>query len=291
MFISLIRYGRLTNRLFYLARLIALSKECNQVLLDFSLLEYSYALADPSASTPPAFIVASPLFNRLYIFFYLPVIKACHFYFILQDYIPFLKNFCEVVSFLSPTTKNLDALAASGYLSKSNKLYFFCDWFIVAPKILQKHKSYCISCLRPASSLIMSSSDLVISLLSGTDLLIGIVIRREDYKNHASGRYFYSMHVYRSIADRCLQLFSGKSLRFFFCSVDQECMKVMNGLDFFYRPGCPLGNLYVLSSCHFLVSPPSTYAMWASFVGDVPLCIIPNPSFEFDLSDFCVQSY
>ena len=190
MFISLIRYGRLTNRLFYLSRLIALSKECNQALLDFSLLEYSYALDDISARTPPVFIAASPLFNKLYIFFYLPVIKICHFYFILQDYIPFLKGFCEVVSFHSPITKDLDALAASGYLSKSKKIYLFCDWFIIAPKILQKHKSYCISCLRPASSLTKSSSSLIISLLSGVDLLIGVVIRREDYREFAGGRYF-----------------------------------------------------------------------------------------------------
>ena len=36
---------------------------------------------------------------------------------------------------------------------------------------------------------------------------------------------------------------------------------MMNGLDYFYQSGHPLENLHVLSSCHFLVSPPSTYLM------------------------------
>jgi hypothetical protein len=260
-------------------------------LLDFSLLEYSYPLDTFHARTPPLFIASSRLTIRLYIFFYSLVIKICKSYFILQDYLPFLKSFCEVVSFSSPIPKDLDSLAVSGYLSKSNKLYLFCDWFVRAPMILQKHKLYCISCLQPAPRLIKSSSSLVNSLLSDVDLLIGIVIRREDYKQYAGGRYFYSMPLYRSIADRCVQLFSSKTLRFFFCSVDQESMQVMQGLDFFYRPGCPLGNLYVLSSCHFLISPPSTYAMWASFIGDVPLYTISNPLFSFTLSDFYVQSH
>lgn len=307
MFISLIRYGRLTNRLFLLAHLIALAKECNQGLIDLSLLEYLYPLDSSNANMQPPLIIASPRYiGRIYIFLYPFIIKFCHLYFILQQRVPFLKSFCEVVSFASSfpehlsadhqqaryaVVKSLDGLAAAGKLSQKRKLFLFCDWYVRSPAIFQKHRDYTLKRLQPSSAIIQESSKLANSLISSSDLLIGIVIRREDYKDYAGGKFFFSMYSYRSIADRCCDLFPDKGIKFFLCSVTNEPMDAMSGLDYFYRPFYPIENLQVLSSCDYILSPPSTYAMWASLVGDVPLCMISDPSCTFTLDDFAVQKF
>ena len=305
MFISLIRYGRLTNRLFLLAHLIALAKECNQNLFDLSLMEYcfpfnsQYTLTNTSVN-----IVSSRLFSRFYIPLYPLVIKLCHIYSIFQHRLPFLKSFCEVVSFASSfpenlpedsqqarhaVVKSLDSLAASGILSSTFKLYIFCDWYVRAPAVFQKHRLYSLRCLQPSPEIVQKSAELVDMLICNSDLLIGIVIRREDYQSYAGGRFFFPMLAYREIADRFCALFHGKSIKFFFCSVSHESMDCMEGLDYFYRPFYPIENLQVLSSCHYILSPPSTYAMWASLVGNVPLYLTSDPSFPFTIDDFKVQ--
>lgn len=307
MFISLIRYGRLTNRLFLLAHMIALAKECNQGLIDLSLLEYRYPFDSSNVETqPPVFIVSPQYIGRIYIVLYPFVIKFCRLYVILQQHLPFLKTFCEVVSFASSfperfpedpqqarqaVVKSLDILAASGKLSQKRKLFLFCDWYVRAPATFQKHRIYSLRRLQPSSEIIQTSSKLAKSLISKADLLIGIVIRREDYKGYAGGKYFFSMHSYRTIADRCGVLFPAKNIKYFLCSVSIETMGAMKGLDYFYRPFYPIENLQVLSSCDYILSPPSTYAMWASLVGDVPLCLISDPSYPFTLDDFAVQTF
>ena len=307
MFISLIRYGRLTNRLFLLAHLIALAKECQQTLLDLSLLEYSYPFCSSGEQTsPPVFIVSSRVIRRIYIFLYPFVIKLCHLYEIIQERFPFLKSYCEVVSFSSSfpehlaqdpllartlVVKSLDTLATSGTLSLRHKLYIFCDWYVRAPLTFQKHRAYTLHRLQPSLDIVKHSLELVRTLVSTSDLLIGIVIRREDYKTFAGGKYFFNMLSYRVIADRCCVLFPGKNLKFFLCSVSLESMDAMKGLNFFYRPFFPIDNLQVLSLCHYIISPPSTYAMWASLVGDVPLYLVSDPSHLFTLDDFSVQRF
>ena len=59
----------------------------------------------------------------------------------------------------------------------------------------------------------------------------------------------------------------GKSVTFLLCS--NEPLKEANFKHFSIQkgPGDMIGDLYSLASCDYIIGPPSTYSMWASFYG------------------------
>jgi hypothetical protein len=46
--------------------------------------------------------------------------------------------------------------------------------------------------------------------------------------------------------------------------------------------------LYVLAGCHYLVGPPSTFTLWASYYGATPLYQVEDPDKAFSINDFKV---
>ena len=45
-------------------------------------------------------------------------------------------------------------------------------------------------------------------------------------------------------------------------------------------------DLYSFARCDYLIGPPSTYTMWASYYGGVPLCLITHPGIDPALENF-----
>ena len=50
--------------------------------------------------------------------------------------------------------------------------------------------------------------------------------------------------------------------------------------------GNEIEDLITLSQCDYLIGPPSTFNIWASFYGEVPTYHIEDSEFEFELNDF-----
>jgi hypothetical protein len=44
--------------------------------------------------------------------------------------------------------------------------------------------------------------------------------------------------------------------------------------------------MYALASCDYIVGPPSTFSLWASFYGQVPLCFLQKPDEPLALANF-----
>jgi hypothetical protein len=44
--------------------------------------------------------------------------------------------------------------------------------------------------------------------------------------------------------------------------------------------------MYALASCDYIVGPPSTFSLWASFYGQVPLCFLQKPDEFLALANF-----
>ena len=45
-------------------------------------------------------------------------------------------------------------------------------------------------------------------------------------------------------------------------------------------------DVYALSQCDYILGPPSTFSMWASFIGDVPLRIVKYANENITLDQF-----
>ncbi|MFM2135827.1 MAG: hypothetical protein RL021_1227, partial [Bacteroidota bacterium] len=101
-------------------------------------------------------------------------------------------------------------------------------------------------------------------------------------------KYFYSIETYKRIISDVTQLFPDKIIKFLLCSNDPESLKrIHESIDnSIIAPGHELVDLYCLSKCDYIVGPPSTYSIWASYYGNVPLYLVRNPEKRFQLDEF-----
>ena len=164
-------------------------------------------------------------------------------------------------------------------------------WKFRANTSLLKNKNEIIKHFHPSEmyfSRIESYAEKVFK--SGNRIYIGVHIRKGDYKNFENGIYYYSDEQYLLQMKRLSQLLIDTELIFILCSnenINLEYFK-QNNISVERGPGFELDDLYTLSKCDYIIGPPSTYTMWASFYGERPLYMIKDPQALFELKDFKV---
>lgn len=102
-------------------------------------------------------------------------------------------------------------------------------------------------------------------------ILIGVHIRKGDYKEFMDGQFYYENDIYCQKMKDLIALFPEKEVQFMIASNEPIESSDFEGIDFFKAPNHFLLDLYSLAQCDYLIGPPSTYTMWASFYGRKPL--------------------
>jgi len=120
------------------------------------------------------------------------------------------------------------------------------------------------------------------------EILVGVHIRHGDYRRFRQGKYFYTPETYVKFMNNVQTLFPDKQVVFLICSNEPQDPKKLAGLKYVFGPGHRVEDLYALACCDYLIGPPSTYTMWASFYGQVPLYMIEEAEKTFWLGDFKV---
>lgn len=116
--------------------------------------------------------------------------------------------------------------------------------------------------------------------------IIGIHIRRGDYREYADGQYFYTDEEYLAFMKQMKDLVSG-SVSFLICSNEFVDINKFDDLDCFQIPNSTaIEDLYGLSQCDYILGAHSTYSMWASFFGEKPLKLLMSRDENFTLNDF-----
>lgn len=122
----------------------------------------------------------------------------------------------------------------------------------------------------------------------GGETLVGLHVRRGDYAGFLGGRYFFEWDAYRALIADLLREF-GSNARILVTSDDADVTEQLRHRNVRVIEGTAAEDMYALAACDFLVGPPSTFTMWASFVGDTPLCQITGPVDGLDAADFEVS--
>jgi hypothetical protein len=119
--------------------------------------------------------------------------------------------------------------------------------------------------------------------------VVGVHIRRGDYREFMDGRYYYSDFVYtnkiREIAKLCAA--RGGRARFVLFSNVPSSVCIGEELDCAVSRNDWHIDHWLMSQCDFLVGPPSTFTLWASYIGKTPYFHISDPKAPIDLSSFC----
>jgi hypothetical protein len=180
---------------------------------------------------------------------------------------------------------NLDEIRSINAL-KESRFVFALGWGYRSDELVRKHFQNIHHFFRPNDFHLTRIENFISQARKDCDVLIGVHIRLGDYKSFEGGKYFYSLTKYREFLERVKKLFPGKRIKFLICTNTKESFEVFNDTSHILGLGHELEDMYLFSKCDYLIGPPSTYTMWASFYGKVPLCMIHESEKDFSLADF-----
>ena len=167
---------------------------------------------------------------------------------------------------------------------------FIWDWFFRSADACERHAAAIRRHLTPWKRHMDSVRAVVEPVRERDRFLIGVHIRQGDYASFKGGAYFFTHHQYRQAIDRVRELYSDRELTFLVSSDAPVPDHLFADLDIVRPPGQELEDLYCLAACDRLIGPPSTYAKWASFYGDVPRYELWDPARAVREEDFVVCS-
>ena len=121
------------------------------------------------------------------------------------------------------------------------------------------------------------------------DVLVGAHIRQGDYADLSGGKYLYTTRQYVELFKRATDLWRGKRVKFLICSNMPQDETLFQGLNWVLGNHHLVEDMYALARCDYLIGPPSTFTMWASFYGAVPLFKIEAIDTPMDLARFQVH--
>ncbi len=159
------------------------------------------------------------------------------------------------------------------FLKEKSGFIFFDGWEFRSQRLFNKHFNVIKELFRPGESIQSLINDELIDLRGRFDGVIGVHIRRGDYRNFLNGKYYYDDDVYLNKMEWIMNSkeYNGKKLVFILCSDEKINTNHFNHFQISYKPRDPIHDLYLLSSCDCIIGPPSTFSYWASVYGIVPL--------------------
>jgi hypothetical protein len=144
-------------------------------------------------------------------------------------------------------------------------------WNFRAPGCLQRQAPEVRAYFQPVEEHARASRQAVDRLRRQADVIVGVHIRRGDYRRWAGSKFFFPISRYAAWMRQLAGQFSGSRVAFLVCSEEPPHPREFEGLSVGFGPGLPIEDLYALAGCDYIFGPPSTFSQWASFYGGRPL--------------------
>lgn len=196
--------------------------------------------------------------------------------------------FSEEIRGRHQTFKKLDYLFWKSFSTKSVFLagYRYRNWSLV-----EKHYRQIITEITICNNYTDVSRNVIKDLRVKNEVIIGLFIRRGDYKSWLQGKYFFELEEYKKILSDLIQsCYPRKLVQVHVASDDESvtefCYKngytVCSGTA---RKGHFVQNIIELSLCDIIISPPSTFSGMAAFLGNKPIYPFYTKNQIFDSKD------
>lgn len=174
----------------------------------------------------------------------------------------------------------------SGWLAQEAKnlmkgLTFLDCWPVKDYELLHKHQEAIRNTIRPKKEFWDAAGTIIAEQRGHGVPIVGVHVRRTDYKEWLDGKYYYEVPVYARYMRKISELMNGEVV-FVICS-DEE----MKREDF----DVPCRAMYIshnpfmvdyslLTHCDYTIGPPSTFRMTSAFLGNTPSFAIDSPDRE-----------
>ncbi len=291
-----LRCGRLGNRLVLFANFIAFCEEHGHHLSNVTFHSY----AGLFETTSHDIYCRYPVPGRRSVFDGLPGAATCIrktriFYQLLrtasrlnEKFRPFGRRIVTLREFKDRPVTWLDDPLIQNQIGPA-RIVLAYDWRFRAPAAMRKHAAKIRAYFRPVAAIERSVGETLERLRQQADIVIGVHIRRGDYRTYEGGKYFFEIPRYAAWMRELAVQFPGRTAAFFVCSDEPRNREEFAGLTVGIGVGPPINDLYTLAGCDFVLGPLSTFSQWASFYGNVPLLHLRGADERVDVDRFQVS--
>jgi hypothetical protein len=169
------------------------------------------------------------------------------------------------------------------------KVVFVYGWIFRAPAAMRRHAERVRAYFRPIEAYERASGLAVERLRREAEVIIGVHIRQGDYRHWKKGSCFFTMSQYTAWMHELAEQFPGKRVSFLVCSDEPRRQDEFPGVSVGFGPGSPMGDLYALAKCDYILGPVSSYSQWASFYGNKPLYLLRDSNEHLEIGKFSVS--
>jgi hypothetical protein len=178
---------------------------------------------------------------------------------------------------------------------KQSRLLFVKGWSFRVPELATRYHDHFVKKYTILHSLYSDNS--LVKLIEhekslGT-ILIGVHVRKGDYKSWKGGLHFYQDSVYENCIKELRNQLSieDKNIRIQFIIFSNEKITMAAEPDIIYSMNPWYLDQLLMSRCDYLIGPPSTFTIWASYIGKVKYYHIENASDPIHLEKFHYHHY
>ncbi len=273
-----LRCGRLGNRIVLFANLIAYAAEHGYRLINVTFHSYAtffettrrdlfcrYPIA-PERSWIESVPGAATLIRKTRLFYH--IVRAVS---LLNHKRPLLGR--RVVTLREGGGRQmipLETPEVEVQIADANVVFIY-GWIFRAPAAMRHQAEAVRAYFRPVEAYERISARTVASLRQDAEVVIGAHIRHGDYRMWKNGRCFFSLSQYAGWMRELADQFPGQRVSFLVCSDEPRRLEEFPGLSVGFGPGFPMGDLYALAQCDYIMGAISSFSQWASFYGNKPL--------------------
>ena len=120
---------------------------------------------------------------------------------------------------------------------------------------------------------------------------IALHIRRGDYIGYNGVCFYYSDEVYLNKVKELCKIIKTNNIRLIICTNDSELNKdfyLSEYPDTVFSKESFTTDHQLMAACDYIIGAPSSFSMWASFLGQTPCMHIYKPDAELTKKDFVI---
>jgi Glycosyl transferase family 11 len=176
------------------------------------------------------------------------------------------------------TLPNLDLANPESFdLINQANITFLSGWELCDWKLVEKHQIEIRNSLQINQKYTEISQSFISDLRKKYNLIIGIMIRQGDYQQWEDGKYYFTTEQYINWINQINEILQHQGkIGFVIASDTKQELSTFNNPSIHCTTGIAGGqghyieSLVQLSLCDAVVSPPSSFSMWATFLGNIP---------------------
>ena len=186
-------------------------------------------------------------------------------------------------------------LEYKGYIDRSEEIYpfknnlVFCEGFqFRANKLVKKYREEYKKQFVPNIDKDFYRNKYFVRA-NDNSKIIGIHLRRGDYKTYRDGIYYYDDSTYIKYMNQISDILSGNCSFILFTNDDQFNFDIYK-VEFQNKVALSQEDVHIdhflMSECDYLLGPPSSFTAWASFIGNAKLYQVESSDEILSLEKF-----